>query len=199
MTVGEMLLMRTEREKMLAGELYSPADPELKDAHLRARGLCRAFNETAESEVERQAVLLGELLGTLGDQVELRTPLECDYGFNIHLGDKVYINSGAVFLDCNLITIGDYTMLGPGVHIYAADHPRDARTRATGLELAKPVTIGRHVWIGGGAIICPGVTIGDHSTIGAGSVVTKDIPANVVAAGNPCRVIRELDPSEIGP
>jgi maltose O-acetyltransferase len=191
--------MPTEREKMMAGTLYSPADPALVAAHREAQLLCRLFNVSTEDELEQRRELLERLLGKLGEGAELKPPFRCDYGFNVRLGRQVFINYGAVFLDCNTITIGGYSKLGPGVHIYAADHPRDARERASGLELARPVWVGRHVWIGGGAILCPGVRIGDRSTIGAGSVVVSDIPADVVAAGNPCRVVRELEPWEEAP
>ena len=185
--------MPTEREKMLAGVPYSPLDPELQAAHREAMRLCRRFNTLAEDDTVQQQELLGRLLGKLGEGAEVKQPFQCDYGFNIRLGRRVFINYGAVFLDCNTVTIGGYSMLGPGVHIYSADHPREARLRATGKELARPVRVGRHVWIGGGAILCPGVSIGDRSTIGAGSVVISDIPADVVAAGNPCRVVRSLE------
>ena len=132
------------------------------------------------------------MLGEKGEGVYIEPPFYCDYGSNIFLGNKVYMNFNCVILDCNIVRIGDGTMLGPAVQIYAATHPLDAAQRAAGPELAYPVTIGRDVWIGGGAIIGPGVTIGDNTTIGAGSVVVKDIPANVFAAGNPCKAIRQL-------
>lgn len=184
---------------MLAGALYSAADPELVALHRRAMRLCREYNDTAAEEHGRQRELLEALLGSAGEEVEIVAPFHCDYGCNIYLGRKVFINFNVIILDVNTVHIGEYSMLGPGVQVLSADHPRDAKTRATGLELGRPIAIGRHVWIGGGAIICPGVRIGDHSTIGAGSVVTRDIPENVVAAGNPCRVVRPLEPEDRAP
>ena len=183
---------RGEKEKMLAGELYRAFDPELADDHRRAHALLRAFNATEVHDGERQAALLHELFGRFGADSIVKAPFTCDYGYNIYLGANVFMNYGCVVLDCAPVTIGDRTQFGPGVHIYAADHPRDPDLRRQGLENAKPVTVGENVWVGGGAILCPGVTIGADTVIGAGSVVTKDMPAGVVAAGNPCRVLRPL-------
>lgn len=184
--------MATEKEKMLRGELYDASDPELVRERLRARKLLKEFNESAPDDLERRRALPAQLLGSMGEGVYIEPPFYCDYGSNILMGERVYLNFNCVILDCNVVRIGDNTMLGPAVQIYAATHPLDAAERIKGPELAYPVTIGRNVWIGGGAIIGPGVTIGDNTTIGAGSVVVKSIPANVFAAGNPCRVIREL-------
>ena len=136
--------------------------------------------------------ILQELFGQVGQNVTILPPLHCDYGKNIYAGDGLYMNYGCVILDCNTVHIGDNVLCAPYVQIYTAYHPTDPETRLSGKELAAPIKIGNNVWIGGGAIICPGVTIGDNTTIGAGSVVVKDIPANVVAVGNPCRVIRKL-------
>ncbi len=182
----------SEKQKMLAGELYSPADPELQIEHLRAQQLTFRFNQTPPHEIEQRRELLQELFGAMGQDVLIEPPFHCDFGSNIYIEDGVFINYNCVFLDCADIALGRGTMLGPAVQIYAATHPTDAATRAAGLELAGPVIIGSNVWIGGGAIILAGVTIGDNSVIGAGSVVTRDVPANVVAAGNPCRVLRQL-------
>ena len=182
----------TEREKMLAGAPYLASDRELNALHRRAVRLCREYNQTVGEDEDRRAALLRELLGTTSRGVYIEPPFFCDYGRHLHLGEKVYMNFNCVVLDCNHVRIGARTMLGPGVHIYAATHPLDAAARAAGPELAYPVTIGADVWIGGRAVICPGVTIGDGTTIGAGSVVTRDVPAGVFAAGNPCRVIRTL-------
>jgi len=182
----------TELQRMLAGGLYRPADPALSDARTLARERMRAFNNSTEQDPALRLKLLRQLLGSIGDSPEIEPPLYCDYGVNITLGDRVFMNFGCVLLDCNRITIGDRTLLGPGVHIYAATHPVDPDVRASGLELAQPVTIGSDVWIGGGAIICPGVEIGDGAVIGAGSVVTRNIPARSIAVGNPCRVVRSL-------
>jgi maltose O-acetyltransferase len=184
---------KTEKEKMLAGDPYLASDPELVAARNRARRLMREINQTVGEEVDQRRALLAELLGEMGEGVYIEPPFYCDYGSNLYMADRVYLNFNCVILDCNVVRIGENTMFGPAVQIYAATHPLDAAARIAGPELAFPVTIGRNVWVGGGAIIGPGVTIGDNSTIGAGSVVVKDIPANVFAAGNPCRVIRELE------
>ena len=185
-------MVRTEREKMLAGELYVAVDPELTAARIRARRLVRAYNATDEEEAAQRRELLGQLLGSMGPGVWIEPPFQCDYGTQIHLGARVFINFQCVILDCNTVTIGDDAALGPGVHIYAATHPLDPDERIKGPELARPVTLGAKTWIGGGAIILPGVTIGEGTTIAAGSVVTKDVPPYVLAGGNPCRVIRPL-------
>lgn len=183
---------RSEKEKMLAGELYLASDPELRKERTRARGLLRRFNSTTETDEEARAQILGELFGRLGPGVEIEPPFYCDYGYNISAGVNLYMNFGCVVLDCNLVQLGDNLLCGPYVQIYAAYHPTDPQMRMTRLELAAPIKIGNDVWIGGGAIIGAGVTIGDNSVIGAGSIVLKDIPAGVLAAGNPCRVIRSL-------
>lgn len=177
---------------MLAGELYLATDPELTAARFRARKLVRAYNATDDEEAAVRQELLTQLLGSVGPGVWIEPPFQCDYGTHIRIGARVFINFQCVILDCNPVTIGDDCALGPGVHIYAATHPLDADARIQGPELGRPVSIGAKAWIGGGAIILPGVTIGEGTTIAAGSVVTKDIPAYVVAAGNPCRVLRPL-------
>ncbi|HZI11240.1 MAG TPA: sugar O-acetyltransferase [Myxococcus sp.] len=185
-------MARTEREKMLAGELYLATDPELSAARSRARKLVRAYNATDDEEAGVRQELLSQLLGSVGPGVWIEPPFQCDYGTHIHLGARVFINFQCVILDCNRVTIGDDVAIGPGVHIYAATHPLDPDERIKGPELARPVSIGAKVWLGGGAIILPGVTIGEGTTIAAGSVVTKDVPPYVLAGGNPCRVIRAL-------
>ncbi len=182
-----------EWRKMLAGELYRAYDTELMAARRRARRLTRLYNQTTEEESERRLQLLAELFGRIGAGVEIEPPFACDYGANIHAGEMLYLNFGCVLLDCARVDIGDNVQIGPGVHIYTAHHPTDPAVRVSGLELATPVRIGNRVWIGGGTIICPGVTIGDDTTIGAGSVVVKDVPAGVIAVGNPCRVLRRLN------
>jgi len=183
--------MRTEQQKMLAGELYDALDSELVQARERARDLCWDLNATRESEQEVRRRILKELLGSGGDSVWMQPPFFCDYGSNIYLGDRVYFNFNCVILDVCEVRIGDFAFFGPGVQIYAATHPINPQLRRT-QEFGKPVTIGSDVWVGGGVIICPGVTIGSKTVIGAGSVVTKNIPDGVVAAGNPCRIIREV-------
>ena len=183
--------MRTEREKMLAGELYDPLDPELAEARLRARDLLAVLNATRERDGLARLQMQTALFGSGGESVWLQPPFFCDYGTNIHLGEKVYFNFNCVVLDVCEVRIGTRTLFGPAVQVYTASHPLDAELRKT-RELGRPVTIGSDVWVGGGAIICPGVTIGDRAVIGAGSVVTKDGPADVLAVGKPCRVVRSL-------
>ena len=183
----------TERERMLAGELYDPLDPELSTARRRARDLVKALNDSRDDEADRRAALLKELFGSMGEGVWIEPPFYCDYGTNITLGDKVFFNFNCVVLDPAAVRIGSNVLFGPAVQIYTATHPLDADVRRTWREFAKPVTVGSDVWVAGGAILCPGVTVGDRTAIGAGSVVTRDVPAGVFAAGNPCRVIRELE------
>jgi maltose O-acetyltransferase len=181
----------TERERMLAGELYDPFDPELVRARERARDLCHDLNATREGQRDERRRIARELFGSGGDDVWLQPPFFCDYGTNILLGRKCFFNFNCVVLDVCRVTVGDYTLFGPAVQVYTATHPLDPVLRRD-REFGKPVTIGSDVWIGGGAILCPGVTIGDRSVIGAGSVVTRDVPPGVFAAGNPCRVIRVI-------
>ena len=183
--------MRTEKQKMLAGELYDPLDAELSRERERCRLLLKRINDTREDQTQERTDLLNELFGAKTG-VWIQPPFFCDYGTNIRLGSKVFFNFNCVVLDVMPVTIGDNVLFAPSVQIYTATHPMDADTRRKWLEFAKPITIGSDVWVGGGAIICPGVTIGDRCVIGAGSVVTRDIPADVFAAGNPCKVIRQL-------
>ncbi len=175
---------------MLAGEPYDPEDEELVLARRACRERLAELN--AETDERRFAALLAGLLGSAGEGSLIVPPLFCDYGTNVHLGAGCFVNAGAVMLDCAAVTLGDRTQVGPGVQLLAADHPREAARRAAGIEMASPVTVGADIWIGGGAILCPGVSVGDGSVIGAGSVVVRDVPAGVLAAGNPCRVIRAL-------
>lgn len=183
----------TEKQRMLAGELYLASDPELVKERQRARDLLREYNATWTAEIPRRLAILSRLFGQIGPRVEIEPPFRCDYGYNIFAGDGLYMNFGCVVLDCAPVHIGENVLFGPYVQLLAADHPRDPELRRGGRELAAPIRIGGNVWIGGGAIVCAGVSIGDDTTIGAGSVVTSDIPARVVAAGNPCRVLRTLD------
>jgi maltose O-acetyltransferase len=183
--------MRTEREKMLAGELYDPMDAGLVAARTRARDLCHALNATREGEQEERRRILRELFGAGGGTVWMQPPFFCDYGVNIELGERVFFNFNCVVLDVCPVRIGSFTLFGPAVQIYTATHPFDAELRRRE-EFGKPVEIGSDVWVGGGAIILPGVRIGSRAVIGAGSVVTRDLPEGVFAAGNPCRVIREV-------
>src|SRR5262245_3672789 len=183
--------MPTEREKMLAGEFYDPLDAELVAARTRARDLCWELNATRDADEARRRSILQQLFGTGGDTVWMQPPFFCDYGSNIHLGNRVFFNFNCVVLDVCEVRIGDFTLFAPAVQILTATHPLNAELRRK-REFAKPIAIGADVWVGGGAIICPGVTIGDRAVIGAGSVVTRDIPAGMVAFGNPCRVAREI-------
>jgi len=176
---------------MLAGELYDPLDPELCAARDRARDLCQALNATSEAQQTERRRILRELFGAGGESIWMQPPFFCDYGSNILLGERVFFNFNCVVLDVAQVKIGDYTLFGPSVQIYTATHPMNAELRRK-QEFAKPIEIGSDVWVGGGAIICPGVRIGSRAVIGAGSVVTRDIPDGVFAAGNPCRVIREI-------
>lgn len=165
---------------------YDPSAPELVAARARAKAVLRDFAATGDVGVLRP------LFGGLPEDAVIEPPFHCDYGTNIRVGARFYANSGCVFLDCAPITIGDHVQLGPLVQLLAPSHPLDAETRRTGVESAEPITIGDDAWLGGGVIVLPGVTIGPRSVIGAGSVVTNDVPADVVAAGNPCRVLRSL-------
>lgn len=183
----------TEKEKMMAGELYCSTDPALQALLARAQQTLRLLNSIANEDLRERFRVLQELFGDLGLGTQVKSPFVCDYGGHIRIGRNGFVNYGCVFLDCNFITIGDDAQIAPGVHIYTALHPLDPETRRSGLELAKPVAIGNNVWLGGRSVICAGVKIGDNSVIGAGSVVVKDVPANCVALGNPCRVIRRLD------
>lgn len=182
--------MPTEQEKMLAGELYDPMDAELVGMRERARDLCWDLNATRERDRQARRRILIELFGSGGDSVWMQPPFFCDYGSNIFLGERVFFNFNCVVLDVCRVTIGDFTLFGPAVQIYTGTHPLEAELRRK-QEFAKPVEIGSEVWVGGGAIICPGVKIGSRSVIGAGSVVTRDIPDGVIAAGVPCRVLRQ--------
>lgn len=181
-------MARTEKEKMLAGELYDAGDPELQADLAANHAWLARYNAALALPADERRSLLAERLAVVGEGAVIRPPFHCDYGFNISLGAGVFLNFNCVILDVVAVTIGDRTQIGPGVQILAADHPRDAAGRASGLEFGRPVRIGRNVWIGGGAIILPGVTIGDDALVGAGSVVTRDVPAGATAMGNPARV-----------
>jgi len=185
--------MRSEKEKMLAGELYDPLDAQLSAERRRARLLCKALNDTRDDEQEERARLIRELIPASAGAAWIEPPFYCDYGTNITVGSRVFFNFNCVVLDVCRVNIGSRVLFGPGVQIYAATHPLSASERSTGLESGKAIEIGDDVWVGGGAIICPGVRVGARAVIGAGSVVTKDLPGGVLAAGNPCRVIREIE------
>ena len=185
--------MKTEKEKMLSEELYNASDPELVKERLKARLLMKELNDSREDEENKRERIIKELIPNSGDNLDLQAPFYCDYGTNIIIGSNVYFNFNCVVLDVAQVKIGSRTKMGPNVQIYTATHPISYNERATGLESGKAITIGEDVWIGGSAIICPGITIGDRTVVGAGSVITKDIPSDVFAAGNPCKVIRELE------
>ncbi len=182
---------KTEKEKMLAGERYNCLDPDLDVARQKVKEYLRRYNR-AETPPERQAILQ-QLLGRVGQNSIIEPPFYCVYGQNIYLGDQVYLNVLCTILDCNRVYIGHHVMIGPAVQIYTAAHDIQAATRIQGWEVAKPIEIEDNVWIGGGAILLPGVRIGKNAVVGAGSVVPRNVPANTVVAGNPARVIREIE------
>jgi len=184
--------MATEREKMLAGDLYDPGDPELAASRARAVGLTIRINTEPDRAVRR--ALVNELIDASDGGAVIMPGFFCDYGDNIHIGARAFVNANCVFLDCADIVIGDDFQCGPGVQILTPEHPLDAVERKAGLESARPIRIGDDVWLGGGAIVLAGVTIGDRAIVGAGAVVTKDVPPDVVVAGNPARVIKTLPP-----
>ncbi|MFC6766185.1 maltose acetyltransferase domain-containing protein [Natrinema soli] len=185
--------MRSEKEKMLDGELYDPTDPELVADRNRARDLTRRYNDTRPDEQTARREVLEDLLGSVGAECQIEPPFRCDYGYNIQLGENFYANFDCVVLDAARVEIGGNCMIAPGVHIYTATHPLDAAERIKGPEYAKPVTIGDNVWIGGQAVVNPGVTVGDDSVIASGAVVTEDVPDEVVVQGNPASVVKELN------
>lgn len=184
--------MKTEKEKMLQGEMYDAGDPLLVAERIKARRLTRLYNETTETEDDKRVEILKMLLGSTGERFYIEPSIRVDYGYNIHIGEDFFANFDCVFLDVCKIEIGDNCFIAPGVHIYTASHPLNPEKRNSGAEFCVPVKIGDSVWIGGGAIINPGVTIGNNVVIASGSVVTKDVPANVVVGGNPAKIIKEL-------
>jgi maltose O-acetyltransferase len=179
-----------EWEKMVAGEVYDPLDAELVARRRRARTVCDRFN--AEPDEPRRMAMLAELFAAFGEGSFVERPFFCDYGTNVSFGAGCFLNFNVVILDPAPVTLGERVLVGPAAQLLTADHPRERDLRAAGIETAAPVTIGDDVWIGAGAIVCPGVSVGAGSVIGAGAVVAADVPAAVVAAGNPCRVVREL-------
>lgn len=181
----------SEYEKMTTGQLYNAGDAELTLLRDKARSFTRDYNQSPNDKMYRASLLEG-FFGKTGTNIDIQTPFHCDYGGQVRVGKNFFANFNCIFLDCNFINIGDNVFLAPNVQLYTATHPLIAAERIKGPELAFPINIGDNVWIGGGSIVCPGVTIGENTTIGAGSVVVKDIPPNVLAAGNPCRVIRAL-------
>ncbi len=182
----------TEKEKMLSGLLFYTKDKHLKAEGNQAADLQFKLNNTLPSLQKKRKKIIKELLGKTGESFDIRSPFYCDFGYNIEIGENFFANFGCVILDVGKVIFGDNVLLGPQVNIFTVNHPLDVEERASCIEYGEQITIGNNVWIGGASIILPGVSIGDNSVIGAGSVITKDIPANVLAFGNPCRVIREI-------
>ena len=185
---------RSQRERMLAGDLYIAGDPELARESRRAAELVRAYNLSPRDRATRSSIL-AELLGSFGEDSEIRPPFYCDYGYQTYIGARTFLNFGVVALDVARITIGDDVQIGPRVQLLTPTHPVDAELRRAKWEAAEPIAIGDNVWLGGGVIVCPGVTIVDDTVVAAGAVVTRDLPAGVVAAGVPARVMREVQPT----
>jgi maltose O-acetyltransferase len=185
--------MKSEKEKMLDGELYNPLDKELSIERRKARLLFKELNDSSDANGKKRKQILKQLIPNSSGIVWIEPPFYCDYGSNIYIGERVFFNFNCVVLDVAKVTIGSRTMFGPNVQIYTATHPMNHKERASALESGKPISIGKDAWVGGSVVICPGVSIGDRSVIGAGSVVTNDIPSDVFAAGNPCKVIRSIE------
>jgi len=182
----------TEKEKMLAGELYFSSNKELTKERLAARELIHQYNTTEPNEIKKRMGIIRQLFGKTDGSFLIEPPFYCDYGYNIEIGKQFFSNFNLTILDCAKVTIGDNVFIGPNVSIFTATHPLETEIRRKGLESAHPVEIGNDVWIGGNVVINPGVIIGDKTVIGAGSIVTRSMPANVLAFGNPCRVIRDI-------
>lgn len=185
--------MKSEKEKMVKGELYHADDPELVKDRINAQRLTRLYNQTLETEEMKRTEIVKELLGSTGEKIYIEPTFRCDYGYNIHVGENFYANYDCVFLDVCDIRIGDNCFIAPGVHIYTATHPLNPNERNSGVEYGIPVTIGDNVWIGGRAVINPGVKIGKNVVIASGSVVTKDVQDHVVVGGNPAKVIKQIE------
>jgi maltose O-acetyltransferase len=188
--------MKSEKEKMLAGELYQASDSELAKERLQARELLQQFNSSCPAEPENRVALLRKLVNKAGKNPWIEVPFYCDYGYNIQMGDDCFFNFNCVVLDVCSVTLGDSVLVGPAVQIYTGTHPLDAQTRGELWEYGKPISIGSDVWIGGGAIICPGVNLGDRVVVAAGAVVTKSFPSDVLIGGNPAKIIRYLTSKE---
>ena len=185
--------MKTEKEKMLAGEIYDANyNIELQNERIKVKDLCYEYNNIKPSNSEARKVLIKKILGKTKENFLIEQPFMCDYGYNIEIGENFYSNHNLIILDGNKVKFGDNVFIAPNCSFYTAGHPLDAKNRNKGLEYAKPIEIGNNVWIGGNVIVLPGVKIGDNTVIGAGSVVNKDIPSNVVAVGNPCKVIKNI-------
>ncbi len=185
---------RTEKEKLMACELYDAFTPELYNERMACRELLYDYNTSRPTEGTKRAEIMQKILGQFGPNSVIEPPFQCDYGYKIYMGENSFANFNLVIIDTCPVYIGNYTLIGPDVKLYSGTHPTDPQTRLNGLEYGKPIRIGNNVWLGGGVVVLPGVTIGDNSVIGAGSVVAKDIPENVVAVGNPCKIIKQLQP-----
>lgn len=183
---------RSQRERMLAGDLYIADDPVLAHESQRAAGLMKEFNDSSPSDTATRRRILLDLLGALGEGSEIRPPLYCDYGYQTYIGARTFVNFGLVALDVARITIGDDVQIGPRAQLLTATHPVEAEPRRAKWESAEPIVIGDNVWLGGGVIVCPGVTVGADTVVGAGAVVTHDLPQGVLAVGNPARIVRAL-------
>jgi len=184
--------MNEQKRRMISGELYEPGDPELTADRLRCQILLEQFNATSATDAGLRHKLLHDLIGHIGEDSVVLPRLSCDYGYQIRIGARTFINYGAIILDAAPVTIGDDVQFGPGVQLLTSTHPLEASLRRTGRESAEPITIGFSAWLGGGVVVCPGVTVADETVVGAGAVVTRDLPPRVLAAGNPARVIRDL-------
>ncbi|MEM7765231.1 MAG: sugar O-acetyltransferase [Pseudomonadota bacterium] len=183
---------RSNRERMLAGDQYIADDPELRSEYLRATNLVANYNSTAEEQSDERERILHTLLGSIGEGTVIRPPFRCDYGYQIHIGERTFVNWGLTAIDVGRITIGDDVQIGPNVQLLTATHPLDPEPRRAKWEGGEPISIGDNVWLGGGVVVCPGVSIGENTVVGAGAVVSRDLPAGVLAVGNPARIIREL-------
>lgn len=181
-----------EKEKMVDGYGYNPCDKTLLDDRIRVKTLCWEYNQLSPKENDKKRDLIKNIVGNCGENFCIEPTFQCDYGYNIELGENFYSNHNLVILDCAKVKFGNNVFVAPNCGFYTACHPVNAEKRISGLEYALPITVGNNVWIGGNVVVLAGVTIGDNSVIGAGSVVTKDIPPNAVAVGNPCRVLKEI-------
>jgi maltose O-acetyltransferase len=184
---------RSQRERMVAGDLYLADDPQLVQESRRAEALTKEYNESSPFDPARRMRILGDLLGSIGEETEIRPPFHCDYGFHIHIGARTFVNFGLFALDVAEIRIGDDVQIGPSVQLLTPTHPLEPEPRRAKWEAAKPIAIGDNAWLGGGVIVCPGVTIGQDTVVGAGAVVTRDLPPGVLAVGNPARVVRPVE------
>lgn len=184
----------SEKEKMLRGELYKAIGcEELSKERAKVKDICFEYNSTPPSDLKKRYALIRQIIGKTKEKLHIESNFYCDYGYNIEIGENFYMNHNCTILDCAKVTFGDNVFVGPNCGFYTAIHPLDVKTRNEGMEWAEPITVGNNVWFGGSVTVLPGVTIGDNTVIGAGSVVVKDIPSNVVAVGNPCKVIKTID------